>query len=343
MTQQLPILKNAANKLPQSTLERWGWELPARYGETDFDLWSSGRGVLDISFFGAVFLNGPDRGDYLNRRCSNKVVGLADREHRRAFILSAVGKIDADFDVYQDEPGERFLLITAPYKAANLSAEIDKYIFSEQCAVQEIESFCAVATLAESLLLEDCAFAKLSGEPEAYLFRSDVFAGATICLLPNGTIDQAAHLLAKACNLTEGNFVGWNAFEKHRIEQGITLFGADLLETTIPLEANLERGLHDDKGCYPGQETIATITNLGHPARKFLLFRAQESLNAGTAITAGLNGSAVGEITSAVAGETSPVHALGFVKWRYRDGTTELFAGGVPLTILSEVEKRNNP
>lgn len=337
MTQQLPILQNPMAS-PQRIVQRWGWEIPAEIHDHDQELWESGAGFLDVSFLGAVFLNGPDRADYLNRRCSQKVLGLKQGEHQRACILNGVGKIDADFDVYQDEFGDRFLLLTSPYKASQLAAEIDKYLFSEDCQVEPIESPIALATRAIPAVFKGKHFLKLDSEVEAYLLRSDVFAGCTICLLPSGSLQQAVDLLTQACGLASAQFVGWNAFENHRIKLGRTFFGADLSETTIPLEANLNRALHDDKGCYPGQETIATIINLGHPARRFLVFQSKRPLIVGTPILSGPENAEVGQITSATEGDYAPYYAIGFVKWRFRDGHSPLFAGEVPLQILYETE-----
>ncbi|MGM3057731.1 CAF17-like 4Fe-4S cluster assembly/insertion protein YgfZ, partial [Bacillus cereus group sp. BC334] len=46
-------------------------------------------------------------------------------------------------------------------------------------------------------------------------------------------------------------------WEVLRVGAGVPRFGADMTETTIPLEANLEKAIHYQKGCYIGQEVIA--------------------------------------------------------------------------------------
>jgi folate-binding protein YgfZ len=40
-----------------------------------------------------------------------------------------------------------------------------------------------------------------------------------------------------------------------------------------PLEINLRSAIHDNKGCYPGQEVIEKIISLGSPARRLCLLR----------------------------------------------------------------------
>jgi folate-binding protein YgfZ len=41
--------------------------------------------------------------------------------------------------------------------------------------------------------------------------------------------------------------------------------------STNPLEVNLRHAIHDNKGCYPGQEVIEKIISLGSPPRKLCL------------------------------------------------------------------------
>jgi len=46
---------------------------------------------------------------------------------------------------------------------------------------------------------------------------------------------------------------------------------------TNPLEVNLRSAIHDQKGCYPGQEVIEKIIAIGSPARKLCLFQGAEN------------------------------------------------------------------
>ncbi|MGF1572568.1 MAG: YgfZ/GcvT domain-containing protein [Sumerlaeia bacterium] len=339
MIKLLPVLSIKEDE-PHLALVHWGWKVPALFSDKDYDNWNAGTGILDVSFLGAVFLKGKDRADYLNRRCTNNVMDLKDGEHRRAFILSAVGKIEADFDVYQDEANDRFLLITAPYKADKLAAQIDQYIFTEDCSVEQLEDHIALAIRSGSPMLKNHDFTELMADTDAFLFKSDVFGGATICLLPHGSIEQALEVIKTACFVSNPEFVGYNAFELHRIENGITLFGADLTEDTIPLEANLQRALHNNKGCYPGQETIATITNLGRPSRQYLVFESSALISVGSSIIAEGVENPVGCITSSTPHHNAPFYSIGYVKWRFRDGKFPLSVGNKKLMIHSEVEKR---
>jgi len=62
-----------------------------------------------------------------------------------------------------------------------------------------------------------------------------------------------------------GISVGNAAVEICRIEGGRPLFGVDMSEETIPLEAGIEnRAISLTKGCYVGQEVIIRVLHRGH-------------------------------------------------------------------------------
>ena len=80
--------------------------------------------------------------------------------------------------------------------------------------------------------------------------------------------------------------VGADALEAARIEAGYPLFGVDMTDDTIPLEAGIEaRAISLTKGCYVGQEVIIRVLHRGHGrvARKLVA----SSRRAGTRSPAG--------------------------------------------------------
>src|SRR5690606_16123053 len=115
-----------------------------------------------------------------------------------------------------------------------------------------------------------------------------------------------------------------------RIEAGSPRWGAELDETTIPLEAGLrERAISETKGCYTGQEVIIRILHRGHVnwlLRGILLGDAAAPARDTPLLDPGA-GRKVGRITSAA---WSPKHsqtiALGYVRREVEPGT-ELHLG----------------
>ena len=75
-----------------------------------------------------------------------------------------------------------------------------------------------------------------------------------------------------AVGLTQGlTQVGELAWEALRIEAGLPRWAREVDARAIPNELDwLRTGVHLNKGCYPGQETIARTVNLGRPPRRLV-------------------------------------------------------------------------
>lgn len=124
--------------------------------------------------------------------------------------------------------------------------------------------------------------------------------------------------------------VGMWAFEAERIGAGIPRVFVDTDERTIPNEIGLF-ATHLDKGCYPGQETVAKIHTLGRPPRRLVQLHLDGSLVSLPALGSELKSGdkVVGIVgSSARHHELGPV-ALGLVK-RNVAVDAELTADGIP-------------
>jgi hypothetical protein len=138
------------------------------------------------------------------------------------------------------------------------------------------------------------------------------------------------------------------ALEAQRIAAGVPWWPADLAPDVIPLEAGLDADVSSTKGCYPGQEVVARIVNLGQVARRLLRLSAggRHELAPGTPLagTGERAGQEAGKVTSCawdpVAQRTV---ALGFLRrpW-WKDGTV-VAAGGVELTVRALREPHASP
>jgi folate-binding protein YgfZ len=69
-----------------------------------------------------------------------------------------------------------------------------------------------------------------------------------------------------------------DAYETARIEAGVPRFGADITPENFPGESNnsLERAISFEKGCYPGQETVARMHYRGSPNKKLYRFELEQ-------------------------------------------------------------------
>src|ERR671916_2696963 len=137
------------------------------------------------------------------------------------------------------------------------------------------------------------------------------------------------HLLGAGATST-----GPDAYETARVEAGIPRFGADITPENFPAEAGiLERAVSFQKGCYPGQETVARMRYRGHPNKTLHRLAVEGAAAPGAAILQ--NGKPVGTVTSVaplpVDGET---HALGYLS-RNADARGELRARDALLRTLA--------
>ena len=87
-----------------------------------------------------------------------------------------------------------------------------------------------------------------------------------------------------------------------RIEAGYPVFGADLTDDTIPLEAGIEdRAISRTKGCYVGQEVIVRVIDRGHGrvARRLVGLKLTTAGVPARGEAIGAGGREVGRVTSA--------------------------------------------
>ncbi len=126
---------------------------------------------------------------------------------------------------------------------------------------------------------------------------------AQLALAP-GQAAASGQELGQAAGLTQVGELAWEAL---RIEAGLPRWAREVDARAIPNELDwLRTGVHLNKGCYPGQETIARTVNLGRPPRRLVQLQLAgwqgqlPEVGARVYLPAGDNpaGKAVGTITS---------------------------------------------
>ena len=122
------------------------------------------------------------------------------------------------------------------------------------------------------------------------------------------------------------------AIEAARIEAGYPLYGRDMNDDVIPLEAGIEgRAISFTKGCYVGQEVVIRIMHRGHGrvARKLVAFRIDGELpSPGTTLLVG--GNDVGFVTSAARSPRFGPIALGYVHRDHAEPGSRVDVAGTP-------------
>jgi len=214
---------------------------------------------------------------------------------------------------------------------------LERYLISEDAELSDASpvfgQLAVVGPEAEALVARVLGV----GPPAGAALRPFAAAGTTGWAMPQGLLLPGVDLLLPVDALLPvferlledgATPAGFAALEVLRIERGTPRFGADMDEKTIPLEANLQRALHYQKGCYIGQEVIARATFRGHVNRHLVGLRFEGELPAPrTELFSGER--RVGWVTSAVRSPRFGPIGLGYAHRDVAEPGTELtLAGG---------------
>jgi folate-binding protein YgfZ len=322
-----------------------GWLVPAHYGdpEAEYHAIAAGRAVLDFSFLTKVVVRGNDRLDYLNRRLSQRVIELAPGEALRANQLNGEGRMEADMMVLGWSEGETLLLAPPAVGGPYLAQLGNKFVFTEDCTFTDVTaawaSFVVGPAVLAGLGVAPGAPGRLApakvAEVEVTIAPCPFVDGGVLSVL----LVRAAAAAAVWAALLDASAVraGFMPYDSWRVERGLAWWGIDLNNRSIPLDADLRDAIHPNKGCYPGQETIARITNLGHPARKLMgiIWDGGDAPPAGQPVMR--DGAEAGTLSSSTySPRLGRAVGLAMMKWKDREpGTVVTSADGLRGVVVA--------
>ena len=278
-------------------------ELVWHYGNpvAEARLMESGEGVVALTNREIVEISGEDRLQLLHLISTQDVEKLPADEATTLLILNPQGHIQHAMHGVDD--GESLIVWTEPGRADALVAHLEKMRFAMRVEAVRRHDLQLYWTGHKVTLPEGarCRHSELGG--------TEVFSPLPL----------------------EAN-VGMWAYDAARIAAGVPRVFVDTDERTIPNEIGLF-GTHLDKGCYPGQETVAKIHTLGRPPRRLVQLHLDGSMSAlpehGAELKLGEK--AVGAVgSSALHHEMGPI-ALALIK-RNVDVEAELLAGEIPAS-----------
>jgi folate-binding protein YgfZ len=301
----------------------------------------NGAGLVDLSARQVLRVRGPDRLTFLHGMVTNDVKGMSDFDVRYAALLTAKGAMVADVRLLKRE--DDVLLLLEPGLAEAVRVHLQRFLISEEAELEDASAEFGQLSLVgpRAWTLAQRLFG-LPGDtpPSAHALRAGL-EGHSVLVLPSALLLPGVDVLLPASGL-EAIFTalldtqseeglrpaGWEALEVLRVERGTPRYGVDMDERTIPLEANLERALHYQKGCYIGQEVIARATFRGHMNRRLVgLLLGKAEPKPRTELFFGER--KVGFVTSVVHSERLGQHlALGYVhRDALKPGTALRLAG----------------
>lgn len=307
-----------------------------------------GAAIGSISPRAQLAVAGSDRATYLQGLLTNDIQALTPGSGCYAAWLSPQGRMLTDMHVLQSS-GMILMDVPADLAAATLD-RLDQFVFSEDVRLESLEkSLTSVwvhgpqaASVIEGVV---SGLSRTSpGDWSDYHHDTAAFGGEPVSI---ARIDQLGVpgycvFLARA---SEGRFVEAAVAEgarvvspesilAARIEAGYPVFGVDMTDDTIPLEAGIEqRAISFSKGCFVGQEVVIRVLHRGggRVARKLVGLRLPTASGAGAKVRSGQR--EIGFLTSAAISPRLGPIALGYVHRDFTAAGTTVEVDAHPATV----------
>ena len=311
-----------------------------------------GAALVDESAAGRIVMRGRDRAALLHRLSTNDIEQLRPGQGTRTVLTTPIGRIIDLLAVHALD--DELLLVTSQGQGPPVYRHLKSNIFfNDQVTLAPAGATHAQIALygprapevlarlgapaAPQLALHGTLRAALAGI-EALVARREPLGGNgfTLYIPAQGAAAVRAALTAEGVVTLDAE-----SLDVLRIEQGYGVFGRELSQEYIPLEAGLLDAVSFTKGCYVGQEIIARMESRGRLAKRLVGLRLTEGQGPGTederpgaercsSVVSGLaslvlpaklevNGKDAGVLTSAA---LSPRHgpiALAYVRTAYAE------------------------
>ena len=262
-----------------------------------------GAGLVNRSDRGRLRLTGRDRRDYLQGLLTNDIAALSTGSGCYACLLTAQGRMIAD--MYVVETGEAILMDLERPVTARVGAHLEQFVFSEDVEIADVSGSIAqlgvfgprAADVVSRVLAEQGSPLTAPDLDEMAILANRPWAwhGAAATVVRRDDLGDLgfdlvidiAHVkdLVQALKAAGAVDVSPAVAEIRRIEIGRPVFGTDMTEDTIPLEAGIEdRAISLTKGCYVGQEVIIRVLHRGHG--RVVLLHGEAGIGKSTAVPA---------------------------------------------------------
>src|SRR5205085_11620715 len=233
-----------------------------------------------------------------------------------ACVLNTKGKLNAH--IFIVALGESLLIDAEPELRETLRARLDRYVIADDVQIEDVtDEFSIFHVFTEEPPAPDSG--RIVSAPRFAATGWDIWSDPA-------RRDASRHELASAYH-----FIDSAAADVMRIEQGLPIWGRELTEEIIPIEANLEQRTIDyQKGCYIGQEVISRIKMSGQTNKRLCGVVSLDDVPLLQPMKLAAHSPAekeVGWITSATRSErTGKQIALGYLKRGFNSPGTKLDA-----------------
>jgi folate-binding protein YgfZ len=285
-----------------------------------------GAAIGSVAARHQLAVGGKDRASFLQGLLTNDIQALGPGTGCYATWLSPQGRMLTDMHVL--ESGGMVLLDVPAEVAAATLARLDQFLFAEDVKLGSMADVLAsvwlhgpgAASMLEGLLAtkglsawRDYQHTQLELEEEPVsLARIDQLGVPGYCVFLERSREERLTSALEAAGAIRADA---GSIRAARIEACYPVFGVDMTEDTIPLEAGIEqRAISLSKGCYVGQEVIIRVLHRGHGrvARKLVGLRFDAgAAEPGAKLFSGTR--EIGFVTSAAESPRSGHVALGYV------------------------------
>ncbi|MBK9384312.1 MAG: hypothetical protein IPN34_05755 [Planctomycetes bacterium] len=235
----------------------------------------------------ALELRGEDARLWLHRVLSNDVRKLHPGDGAWNLVLDDRGRIQA-LGLLLCEDEQRFALWSDEGQRDAWRAKLEFFLFAERVELRDDDARAALELAGEGV---DAALQRLLGAELPARTGAQVegrIGGVPVRVVRDGRGRTPRFLvlatrdeLAPLATALESAGLGARSDARLallRLRDGIPSYGADLADGVRPAEAGLSYAFDLDKGCYPGQETVARMDTYGGPPRR--LFGLELALEA---------------------------------------------------------------
>lgn len=242
-----------------------------------------GVGVRDISDSTFLILRGIDSFDYLNRLTTNQVKNLAVLHKAATLFTNDKGRIIDKAAVVRIT--DYCFVIAGRGSSSRLKSWIERYIINENIAVEDMTGKYAVLELAgpqaesymnlvfgdvlESINEELVIISEIN-EKKIYIAKFKGYNGSPKYLIFADAAhgNEIASYLFEQKSFYDFNFVGEEAFNTYRVEQGIPIYPQEFKDMFTPLELNVMDVVDLSKGNFIGFERITRTETFNKSRRE---------------------------------------------------------------------------
>lgn len=283
--------------------------------------------LFDASDLGTLRIQGEDRLSFLNRLITADLNQLPTGTWKKGLWVNGKGRFEHRFHIYLRS--EDILLVLKQEEIKGLFKKLEMYHFAEKVSFASAPWRVFYLHGPGSRQVLETIFHQAPMEPDRFIQVNEILLASSPqyqqsegfeILVPEVALSETFEQLLQ----TSAKPAGDEARKHFRVQYVEPEVGHELTSELIPLEVvSLKSWISFEKGCFPGQEVLARMNNLGHPGKILAKFSIPQGVVPEKATLYADPGGEAGIITSV--SPHPPFLALGFLKWKFREHPSSFF------------------